>query len=308
MKSKTFTESITFNKKLEKHKIDSVYKRTTSSANFHGNTQKNKRREGESQRIWREMYKVLDSSDVIIEVLDARDPNGTRCTFLERHVRENSPHKHLIVLLNKCDLVPHWVTKTWLNIFSKQFPSIAFHASVTKPFGKSTLLSVLHQISEIRSNKSILCVGLFGYPNVGKSSIINTLRNMNVCKSTSVPGETKVWQFVTMMKKMYLIDSPGAICHDNQDSETDLILKGVKRVENVKNPTFYIPEVIRRVDLYCLQKIYQLPSWTTEENLLDELAYKRGRSKKHISSNLESAAKIILYDWQRGKIPFFKLP
>lgn len=48
---------------------------------------------------------MLDSSDVVIQVLDARDPEGTRCKFLEQHIRKNARHKHLLLLLNKCDLV-----------------------------------------------------------------------------------------------------------------------------------------------------------------------------------------------------------
>lgn len=60
---------------------------------------------GQSKRIWGELYKVLDSSDVVIQVLDARDPDGTRCKFIEQHIRKNSRHKHLLLLLNKCDLV-----------------------------------------------------------------------------------------------------------------------------------------------------------------------------------------------------------
>ena len=47
----------------------------------------------------------MDSSDVVIQVLDARDPQGTRCRFLEQHLRKNARHKHLLLLLNKCDLV-----------------------------------------------------------------------------------------------------------------------------------------------------------------------------------------------------------
>ena len=61
---------------------------------------------GQSKRIWNELYKVIDSSDVVIHVLDARDPEGTRCRSIEKYIREEAAHKHLVFVLNKCDLVP----------------------------------------------------------------------------------------------------------------------------------------------------------------------------------------------------------
>ena len=65
---------------------------------------------GTSRRIWGELYKVLDSSDVVIHVLDARDPIGTRCKPVVEFLRKEKAHKQLIYVLNKVDLVPTWVT------------------------------------------------------------------------------------------------------------------------------------------------------------------------------------------------------
>ena len=69
---------------------------------------------GQSKRIWNELYKVIDSSDVILHVLDARDPLGTRCRAVEKYLKEEAPHKHLVFILNKCDLVPTGVAVSTL--------------------------------------------------------------------------------------------------------------------------------------------------------------------------------------------------
>lgn len=182
---------------------------------------------GQSKRIWSELYKVIDSSDVVIQVLDSRDPDGTRSFHIETHLKRNYPHKHMILLLNKCDLVPAWVTKRWLYHLSRQYPTLAFHSSLTHPYGKGALLSVLRQLSRLRSDKKSISVGFIGYPNVGKSSVINTLRTKKVCKVAPVPGETRVWQFITLIKRINLIDCPGVVHQTTDNSKIDTVLKGL---------------------------------------------------------------------------------
>lgn len=76
--------------------------------------------------------------------------------------------------------VPAWVTKRWLHTLSREFPTLAFHASITNPFGKGALLSLLRQLARLRSDKQAISVGFIGYPNVGKSSVINALRTKKV--------------------------------------------------------------------------------------------------------------------------------
>ncbi|KAJ7014738.1 nucleolar GTP-binding protein 2 [Populus alba x Populus x berolinensis] len=262
---------------------------------------------GQSKRIWGELYKVIDSSDVVVQVLDARDPQGTRCYHLERHLKEHCKHKHMILLLNKCDLIPAWATKGWLRVLSKEYPTLAFHASINKSFGKGSLLSVLRQFARLKSDKQAISVGFVGYPNVGKSSVINTLRTKNVCKVAPIPGETKVWQYITLTKRIFLIDCPGVV-YQNHDSETDIVLKGVVRVTNLHDAAEHIGEVLKRVKKEHLQRAYKIKEWDDENDFLLQLCKSTGKLLKGGEPDHMTAAKMVLHDWQRGKIPFFVPP
>ncbi|ORY25326.1 NUC091 domain-domain-containing protein [Naematelia encephala] len=286
---------------------------------------------GTSRRIWGELYKVLDSSDVVIHVLDARDPLGTRCKPVVEYLRKEKAHKHLVYVLNKVDLVPTWVTSgrtsvspafsptstpaRWVKHLSLSAPTIAFHASINNSFGKGSLIQLLRQFSVLHSDKKQISVGFIGYPNVGKSSIINTLKKKKVCTVAPIPGETKVWQYITLMRRIYLIDCPGVVPVSSKDSDTDTVLKGVVRVENLATPAEHIPALLERVRAEYVERTYGLEhredGWKGEEGaaiLLSAIAKKTGKLLKGGEPDQESAAKMILNDWIRGKIPFFVQP
>ncbi|XP_020613533.1 nucleolar GTP-binding protein 2-like isoform X4 [Orbicella faveolata] len=262
---------------------------------------------GQSKRIWNELYKVIDSSDVVIQVLDARDPMGTRSSHIESFMKKEKQHKHLIFVLNKCDLVPTWVTQRWVTVLSADYPTLAFHASVTNPFGKGALINLLRQFSKLHTDKKQISVGVIGYPNVGKSSIINTLRAKKVCNVAPIAGETKVWQYVTLMRRIYLIDCPGVV-YPSGDSETDIILKGVVRVENVKDAACHIPAVLERVKREYIAKTYKVSSWNDPTDFLEQVAQRTGKLLKGGEADVNTVGKMILNDFQRGKLPYFVAP
>lgn len=85
----------------------------------------------------------MDASDVLVQVLDVRDPNGTRCAHLEEHLKKNCPNKHLVFVLNKVDLVPPSISKRWMKYLQKEYPTVAYKASITNPFGKGSLINIL---------------------------------------------------------------------------------------------------------------------------------------------------------------------
>ncbi|XP_043506055.1 nucleolar GTP-binding protein 2-like [Polistes fuscatus] len=262
---------------------------------------------GQSRRIWNELYKVIDSSDVILQVLDARDPMGTRSPPVEKYLRTEKPHKHLMFILNKVDLVPTWVTQRWVAILSSEYPTVAFHASLTNPFGKGSLINLLRQFAKLHVDKKQISVGFIGYPNTGKSSIINTLRSKKVCKVAPIAGETKVWQYITLMRRIYLIDCPGVV-YPSKETDTEKVLKGVVRVELVQNPEDYVSSVLERVKAEYLRKTYKIEGWTDHIDFLEKLARKSGKLLKKGEPDITITARMVLNDWQRGKLPFYVAP
>uniref|UniRef100_A0A667ZRK9 Nucleolar GTP-binding protein 2 n=1 Tax=Myripristis murdjan TaxID=586833 RepID=A0A667ZRK9_9TELE len=264
-------------------------------------------KKGQSKRIWGELYKVVDSSDVIIQVLDARDPMGTRSQSIETYLKKEKPWKHLIFVLNKCDLIPTWVTKRWVAVLSKEYPTLAFHASLTNSFGKGSLIQLLRQFGKLHTDKKQISVGFIGYPNVGKSSVINTLRSKKVCNVAPLAGETKVWQYITLMRRIFLIDCPGVV-YPSEDSESDIVLKGVVQVEKIRNPEEHIGAVLERAKPEYIQKTYRVPTWSSAEDFLEKLAFRTGKLLKGGEPDLTTVSKMVLNDWQRGRIPFFVKP
>merc|ERR1740128_485537 len=262
---------------------------------------------GLSKRIWGELYKVIDSSDIIIQVLDARDPMGTRCRQVEQYLKKEKGHKHLFFVLNKVDLIPTWITQRWIKTLSAEYPTLAFRSSLTHPFGKGSLINLLRQFGKLHSDKQQISVGFIGYPNVGKSSVINTLRSKKVCKVAPLAGETKVWQYITLMRRIFLIDCPGVVFPTGETDE-EKVLKGVVRVEKLKTPEDFIPTVLERIKKEYMCRMYKLTGWTDTNDFIDQVARRTGKLLKGGEPDINTVSKMVLNDWQRGKLPFFVAP
>ena len=191
---------------------------------------------------------------------------------------------------------------------SKEYPTLAFHASINNSFGKGSLIQLLRQFASLHSNRKQISVGFIGYPNTGKSSIINTLRKKKVCNVAPIPGETKVWQYITLMRRIYLIDCPVVVPPSTHDTDEDILLRGVVRVENVENPEQYIPAVLKRVQPKHLERTYDVKGFADSYEFLSMLARKAGRLLRGGEPDLDGVAKMVLNDFLRGKLPWFTPP
>ena len=126
-----------------------------------------------------------------------------------------------------------------------------------------------------------------------------------------IPGETKVWQYITLMKRIYLIDCPGIVPPSLSDTEEDILLRGVVRVENVEHPAQYIAAVLRRTQPKHIERTYDIKHSEYNDDpieFLSIIARKGGRLLKGGEADVDGVAKMILNDFLRGKIPWFSPP
>ncbi len=113
------------------------------------------------------------------------------------------------------------------------------------------------------------------------------------------------------MKRIYLIDCPGVVPPSNGDSEQDILLRGVVRVENVENPAQYIAAVLRRAQTRHIERTYEIKHSEYNDDaieFLSMLARKGGRLLRGGEPDVDGVAKMVLNDFLRGKIPWFSAP
>lgn len=109
------------------------------------------------------------------------------------------------------------------------------------------------------------------------------------------------------MKRIFLIDCPGVV-YPSAETDTEKVLKGVVRVELVTNPEDYVETVLKRIRKEYLEKTYGIREYKDHVDFLEQLAKKFGKLLKGAEPDTNTVAKMILNDWQRGKLPFYVPP
>lgn len=299
-----------------------------------------------SRKAYDKIFKtVVDHADVILYVLDARDPELTRSRKVEQAVLQN-PGKRLILVLNKVDLIPTDVLNQWLNVLKSSFPTVPvkalpgssgsnlFNKNLSSTMTANSLLQALKSFANKSNLKRSLIVGVIGYPNVGKSSIINALTNRHgnkgvvSCPVGNQAGVTTAMREVKIDNKLKILDSPGIVFPDEimntkktsrAQQEAKLALLSALPPKQIIDPLPAVQLLLKKLSKDTtmadgLKKFYQLPALPSQDlneftkQFLIYVARSRGRLGKGGIPNLESAALAVLTDWRDGRIIGWTLP
>ena len=272
--------------------------------------------------FYKEFKEVLEAADVILEVLDARDPLGCRVREVEEAVLATGGSKRLVLVLNKTDLVPRDVVQGWIKYLQREFPCVAFKASTqegrtnlsqggngssSEAFGADGLIQLLKNYARSASKKLRVRVGVVGFPNVGKSSLINSLKRSRVCKVGATPGVTTAKQEIHLDSTVSLLDCPGIVFAADGAKDAAMMLRNCLKVEQLADPVSPALLAISKVPRESLQRLYLLPDLSSLDDsaVLAQLARRLGKLRRGGVPDLESTARHLLNDWNAGKISYF---
>ena len=269
---------------------------------------------GHMHKAIQEIKQSLPQVDIIIEVLDARIPYSSENPVIrklcEYHASDQAKGGATasIKLLNKADLADPDQTKAWIEYFEQRDNVRAIAISQQNPERIIDLVNLCKQLAANKLEKSgTIDVLIMGIPNVGKSTIINTLAGKHITKTGNEPAITKGQQKINLRNGIMLWDTPGILWpkFDNQNSAYRLATTGAIKDTAISNDDiafFAVDYLIKHHNDLLVERFKLEKPPETEVEFLDEIGLKRGALGKGGRVNLEKISKQFLTELRDGTI------
>ena len=242
------------------------------------------------------LEKVIEISDIVLEILDARFPKEMQNKEIGKLIKNKG--KKIIYVLNKSDLT----LKRDKRLNPRVFVSCRSQKGVAELRDK-----IKQEAAKIKKEGEYnrVQVGVIGYPNTGKSSLINLLIGRNSAKTGSEAGFTKGIQKLRLSENILLLDSPGVIPMNeysmtSEERIAQHVRVGGRSHTQIKNPELALNEIVKS-DKKALEKFYKI-KFKNAEDLIEKIGKRKGFLKKGGEVNSDRAARAVLKDWQLGKI------
>jgi len=263
-----------------------------------GNIDNIKKQRPNFPKIVRNLVRVCD---IVLEVLDARFIEKTRNAEIEKIAAARG--KVVIYVINKIDLVN-------LNEKKKELHSLNLYpyvlVSCTKRIGGRALRERIKiEAKKYKTTRERVQVGIVGYPNTGKSSLINFLIGSKAAKTAQEAGFTRGLQKVKLTTGILLMDTPGVIPGKDYASTGERIARNAivnaRSYHNIRDPDMVVHQILQDYP-GILEKFYNIEANADSEILLEQLGRKQCFLKKGGLVDTDRTARFIIKEWQEGKI------
>lgn len=281
------------------------------------------------------MRKVIEISDIVLEVLDARFIEETRNIEIEELIDKKG--KKLIFVFNKCDLVNKEELESQIPSWMRPYVFVSATAGIGLNDLKARVkIEAKRILSERKASGKVhkeeqkektavardeegwerIHVGVIGVPNAGKSSVINFITRRAAASTGAKAGWTKGMQKIRMSEGILVLDTPGVIPESKYSTEKKSFAKDVKigarSYGDVKNPEaaveYLITEGMEQTaeeaekNARAIDKFYKIKSEGNIESLIEQLGKKKGFLGKGGIVDEDRTTRLILRDWQEGRI------
>lgn len=264
---------------------------------------------GHMTKAKRQMQEDIKLIDLVIELLDARIPLASRNPEIDQLARD----KARMILLNKADLSDPKVTSRWKEYFERQGMTVlaldSRSASLRKPMQKAIMdATEKKRARDLRrgiKNRPVRAM-IAGIPNVGKSTLINSLAGRAAARTGNKPGVTKGKQWIHLRDNIDLLDTPGILWPKFEDQETGIHLAMIGAISDhvlqVEDLSLKVIHFLREAYPGALSDRYAVDEEKEDVDILSAIALKRGCLVRGNEIDYRKTADLFLDEFRKGQL------
>ena len=264
---------------------------------------------GHMTKAKRQMQEDIKLIDLVIELLDARIPLASRNPEIDQLARD----KARMILLNKADLSDPKMTSRWKEYFERQGMTVlaldSRSASLRKPMQKAIMdATEKKRARDLRrgiKNRPVRAM-IAGIPNVGKSTLINSLAGRAAARTGNKPGVTKGKQWIHLRDNIDLLDTPGILWPKFEDQETGIHLAMIGAISDhvlqVEDLSLKVIHFLREAYPGVLSDRYAVDEEKEDVDILSAIARKRGCLVRGNEIDYRKTADLFLDEFRKGQL------